>query len=138
MRRSLRILLVDQESETRKPLEHGLSAMGLLVTACPGEQQALGLCFSGAFDAVVVDVALLVEGDMRLTRRLREHVPYKSLPILGLKKPGAPEVGPGSGLDQIIPYQDDPRDLYHAVHRLRQQRGLLASAESSPQNRHRS
>lgn len=138
MRRTLRILLVDPDPETRTQTENGLSSMGFVVTGCPDEQQALGLCFSGAFDAVIVDVALLVAGEMRLTRRLREHVPYKSLPILGLTKPGAPEVAPGSGLDQVLSFQEDPRDLYHAVHRLRQQRGLLASTESALQNRHRS
>lgn len=136
MRRPLRILLVDQDPETRKKSENGLAAMGFHVTSCPDEQQALGLCFAGAFDAVIVDLELLVAGGMRLTRRLRDHVPYKSLPILGLAKPGAPEVPLGSGLDLVIGFHDDPRDLFHALHRLRQQRGFLASPEPSPMNRH--
>ena len=136
MRRPLRILLVDESPDTRKLTENGLSALGFHVTACPSEQQALGLCFAAAFDAVLIDLEVLVAGEMRLTRRLRDHVPYKSLPIFGLAKPGTPEIPPGSGLDQVIEAQDDLGDLFHAIHRLRQQRGFLASPEASPLKRH--
>ena len=136
VRRPLRILLVDPDPETRTKTEKGLSAMGFLVTSCADEQHALGLCFAGGVDAVIVDLELLVSGELRLTRRLRDHVPFKSLPILGLAKPGAPEVPLGSGLDRVIAFQDDPHELFQALHRLRQQRGFLASPEPSSMNRH--
>jgi len=134
--RPLRILLVDEHTESRGQTESGLVAMGFQVTACPDEQQALGLCFAGTYDAVIIDLEVLVAGGMRLTRRLRDHVPYKSLPILGFAKPGALEVPPGSGLDLVIEDPDDPRGIFRAIHRIRQQRGLLASPDASPLNRH--
>lgn len=136
MGRPLRILLIDPQADTRERTESGLAAMGFQVTSSSDEQQALGLCFGGSFDAVIIDLEILVAGGMRMTRRLREHVPFKSLPILGLAKPSAPEVPLGSGLDRVLDAQEDPRELFQAIHRLRQQRGLLAAPDAPPKNRH--
>lgn len=131
MKAPLRILLVDADPQSRGSVENGLASQGFHVTCCPDEQQALGLCFSGTFDAVIIDLDMLLAGDLRMTRRLREHVPFKSLPIIGLARPGAPEVPLGSGLDQVIEVQDDVGNLAAALHRLRQARGFLASPEAA-------
>ncbi len=136
MRRPLRILVVDGDPEARAQAENGLTAMGLQVTGCPDEQQALSLCFGEPFDAVIVDLAALGIGGIRLIRRLREHVAYKSLPIIGLAKSEAATVPLGSGLDLVIEAAEDARTLSQAIHRLRQQRGFLASSEASPMSRH--
>ena len=133
MKAPLRILLVDADPESRGRVEGGLASLGFEITACPDEQQALGHCFSSAFDAVIIDLNVLLAGDMRMTRRLREHVPFKSLPIIGIAKPGSSEVPLGSGLDQVIEFQDDVRDLASALHRLRQARGFLAAPEAAHQ-----
>jgi two-component system response regulator TctD len=127
----LRILLMDADPDSRGKIESGLVSKGFQVTCCPDEQQALGLCFSGAFDAVLIDLKALLAGEMRLTRRLREHVPFKSLPIIGMAKPGSPEVPLGSGLDQVIEVQDDVDNLACALHHLRQARGFLAAPEAA-------
>lgn len=129
----LRILLVDADPDSRGRTERGLAALGFQVTACPDEQQALGLCFSGTFDAVIIDLDVLLAGDMRMTRRLREHVPFKSLPIIGMARPDSPPVPPGSGLDQVIEVQDDVSGLAAALQSLRQARGFLAVQEAAHQ-----
>ncbi len=135
MNRRLRILLVDAEPETRQDAERGLAAEGFLVTACSDEQQALGRCFAGSFDAVFLDVELLQRGGMQLARRLREHVSYKSLPILGIAKQPGITVAPGSGLDLVLEGQD-PNRWARALHALRQSRGFLASPQTAPLSRY--
>jgi CheY-like chemotaxis protein len=136
MRRPLRILVVDEDAKAREQSENGLAALGLQVTGCPDEQQALSLCFAEPFDAVIVDLAVLGNGGSRLIRHLREHVAYKSLPIIGLAKPEAAAVPLGSGLDLVVEAAEDACTLSQAIHRLRQQRGFLASSEASPISRH--
>ena len=131
MSRSLHILLVDAESETRAIAERGLSAEGFHVTGCPDEQQALGCCFSGTFDAMMLDLDLLVAGGTQLARRVREHVPYKSLPIIGIAKRPGMTLAPGSGLDLVVEGYD-PCRLARALHALRQARGFLAAPQTSP------
>lgn len=112
--------------------------MGYRVTGCSEAKEALSLCFAASFDAVVVDLSVLENEEPPLARRLREHVAYKSLPIVGIARADAPPVPLGSGLDLVVEAENDVRGLILAIQRLRQQRGFLASRGTSPLNRHRS
>ncbi|MNT86473.1 hypothetical protein D3C72_2267680 [compost metagenome] len=80
---------------------------------------------------MILDVDLLVSGGLHMTRRLREHVPYKSLPIIGVAKHAGTPIPLGSGLDLVVECPQDAHCLTQALHDLRQSRGFLASPEAS-------
>jgi len=132
LRRLLSILVIDGDPSSRAQALRGLENLGFQATGCPDGREALSLCFGGAFDAVIVDVGVLAAGGMRMTQSLREQVSYKSLPIIGVAKPGAPTLPMGSGLDILVEAQAAACALSHAlhciraIHGIRQQRGFLA------------
>lgn len=134
MDRSLQILLVDPEAESRDLAERGLRAEGIDVTYSPSDTHALSRCFVGAFDAVFLNLDMILGGN-NLARRLREHVAFKSLPIIGFAKRPGLHVPPGSGLDLVVD-GIEPRRWISALHALRQERGFLAAPHRSPMARY--
>lgn len=124
MSNGLRVLLVRRDRMTWGSSD--LERQGFRVTECQDAREALLLCLTSAFDAVVVDVGLQASEGIRLTRTLREYVPYKVLPVVALSQAGDPPVPAGSGIDLVLDDREDARTLSRAIHNLRQQRGLLA------------
>ncbi|HEU4409458.1 MAG TPA: PAS domain-containing protein [Polyangiaceae bacterium] len=69
--RGLRVLVVDDESDTRDLLAYLLGQCGAEVTAAPGAAEALELVRRGRFDAIVSDVGMPGDDGYALLRRVR-------------------------------------------------------------------
>jgi PAS domain S-box-containing protein len=69
--RGARVLVVDDEPETRNLLEFLLSECGVRVTACANARDALRALEAGPFDALVSDVGMPDEDGHALIRKVR-------------------------------------------------------------------
>jgi two-component system phosphate regulon response regulator PhoB len=79
-----RVLLVDDEAETREVVAAMLEAVGLEVEPASSAEEALEKVARGGFDLLVLDWTLPGMSGLELCRRLRAEAHLASLPVLFL------------------------------------------------------
>lgn len=121
-RKKHRVLVID-DSLTSRTLERNILVAGgyEVETANDGEAGWSALQ-SGTVELVITDVDMPVLGGIELTRRLRAHPRFKSLPIVLVTSLGRPEdlaAGSEAGADEyIVKGHFDQQQLLDAVGRL--------------------
>jgi len=102
-RRDARILVVEDDANTRSFLRQGLEEEGYTVTAAGQGNKGLDLARSEKFDVIVLDI-MLPDGDgLEICKAIRTHDTH--VPILFLTAMGTPEniaAGLDTGADDYI------------------------------------
>ncbi|MCC6174333.1 MAG: response regulator [Chloroflexi bacterium] len=115
------ILFVDDEEQIRRLLSSFLTRRGYAVTTAVDGQEALNLLESERPDLVITDVNMPNVDGVELTRRLRAHPQFGSLPIIMLSaKVQTDEIlaGYAEGADEYVPKPIEMRILAAKVESL--------------------
>jgi PAS domain S-box-containing protein len=120
----LRVLLVEDEADSREILSHVLESCGATVTTAASAQQALDSLAGdggqgGPFDALVSDIAMPGRDGFWFIREVRERgLDSRRLPAIALTAYARPEERRGillAGFQIHLPKPVDPEDLCAAV-----------------------
>jgi CheY-like chemotaxis protein len=79
--RGVRVLLVDDESDTRQFVAALLDRLGAVVTECPSAKSALATLRTGTFDVLVSDIGMPEEDGYALIKKVRALSPEEGARI---------------------------------------------------------
>src|SRR3954468_12956349 len=116
-----KILFVDDEEQIRRLLSSFLTRRGYLVKTAVDGQEALRMLESERPDLVITDVNMPNVDGVELTRRLRAHPRYGTMPIIMLSaKVQTDEIlaGYAEGADEYVPKPVEMRILAAKVESL--------------------
>jgi CheY-like chemotaxis protein len=135
MKKTLRVLIVEDEPTNREVAEGILSSLGHEVVAVCDGQQAIDLVRGGddSFDLVLMDVLMPVMDGFSATRHLREHAATKELPIIcvSAKSSGTDErSGLAAGCDYYLSKPYRARQLLQVIARVLEERGILSPGDT--------
>jgi CheY-like chemotaxis protein len=135
----LRVLVVDDEPETRDLLAYVISECDAEVTAAASAREALDAMRSQRFDVVVSDLGMPAEDGNSLIRKIRllpetaaRHVPALALSAYARSEDRAAAFR--SGFDMHLAKPIDPAELLLVIARLvsRRARGTSGAAALKP------
>jgi len=107
--RPLRVLVVEDEDNTREALVDFLSDEGFLVESAVDGQEALGVAASGAIDVIVLDLWLPVLDGAAFADVWRKHPGSERVPIVAMS--GLPDGGAISIEVGAAAFRSKPLDL---------------------------
>jgi len=122
------LLVVDDDSDSRRALSDLLAADGYEVACAGGGREALRLIGSRSPDCVVLDYAMPEVSGFEVLRALRESGNEVPVVLLSAKSDSLDKVsGYSVGADVYVGKEEDPGVLRAAVRRLMQRRGTVAT-----------
>jgi CheY-like chemotaxis protein len=77
-----KILVVDDEESIRLLIRRLLEAVPAVVTLADGPEEADRLLAAGAYDLVLLDLLMPVEGGIQLLTRMRAMPAHRSTPVI--------------------------------------------------------
>jgi len=115
----LRLLVVDDEPDSRRTIAAILKQYGALVTTASTVAEALALAERESFDVLLSDVAMPEQDGYSLIRRMRSRADEKSrIPAVALTAYGRPterEIALAEGFDEYLKKPVEPHDLISLV-----------------------
>lgn len=108
------ILVVDDDTRLRQLLKQYLEGRGFQVSTAKNTESARSLITQHMFDAMIVDVMMPGEDGVTFTKRLRDDVNTRTLPILMLTAMGEASdriSGLESGADDYLTKPFEPKEL---------------------------
>jgi len=109
-----KILMVEDQEESRAPLSSRLEYEGFEVVAAPGGQAALKAASIERPDLVILDLHLPMPEELEVCRGLRREAEAPQLPILILSAKGEPVemmLSSDGGADDFVTLPYDPLEL---------------------------
>jgi CheY-like chemotaxis protein len=135
MKKSLRVLVVEDEETNREVAEGILTSLGHAVVSVTNGREALDLVESGqnGFDLVLMDVLMPVMDGFETTRHFRGLPHMRDVPIIcvSAKSSGTDEAsGLRAGCDFYLSKPYRARQLLNVITQVLQLRGMLAPGET--------
>lgn len=135
MKKSLHVLVVEDEETNREVAEGILASLGHVVVSVTNGREALDLVESGenGFDLVLMDVLMPVMDGFETTRRFRRLPHMRDVPIICVSaKSGDTDEASGlqAGCDFYLSKPYRARQLLNVITEVLQHRGLLAPGET--------
>jgi PAS domain S-box-containing protein len=130
-----RILIVEDQPDTRGMLEAAFTSRGFEITSCASAAEALHAAQQSSFDAVISDIAMPDCDGLELIRNLREIPEYETTPAVALSGYASEKdarVAVQAGFDQHVGKPFDPVKLTGLIE------GLLSNRRKISQLRGRS
>ena len=112
--RAPRVLLVEDDCDTREMYSFYLSYSGLHVTEARTGRRALERAREECPDVVVTDIAMPEMDGLELSRRLRAEEPTHDVPIIAVSGQ-ASDRARQAGADVVLEKPCDPDRLLHAI-----------------------
>ena len=109
-----RVLLVEDDRDTREMYSQYLSYSGLTVTQAETGRGALERVRESRPDVVVTDIAMPEMDGLELSRRLRAHAHTRDLPIIAVSGQ-ASERAREAGADVVLDKPCEPDRLLHVI-----------------------
>jgi len=116
-----RVLIVDDDADTRDVLVYALRAAGVKVTAVGSAGEALAALTAEASDLVISDLSMPGEDGFALVRRLRERDGGRRRPAIALTAHARPDDrrrALAAGFDAYLVKPVEAKDLVALVARL--------------------
>jgi CheY-like chemotaxis protein len=113
-RRPPRVLLVEDDRDTRQMYSEYLSYAGLSVTEAPSGRRALESARRDPPDVVVTDIAMPDMDGVELSRRLRLDRATSDVPIIAVSGQPA-EQARLAGADVLLEKPCEPDRLFHVI-----------------------
>ena len=118
----LRILVVDDERDSRRTISAILELHGSIVTAASSAAEGLRLAGRHSFDILICDIAMPEQDGYSLIRSIRSPGDEKSrLPALALtaySRPSEREIALAEGFDEYLKKPIEPEELILLVARM--------------------
>ncbi len=115
----LRILLVDDEPDSRRTITAILERYGAIVTATSSAQESFALSQRESFDVLLCDIAMPEEDGYSLIRRIRSSGDERSrIPAVALTAYGRPleqEIALAEGFNEYMKKPVEPEELIKLV-----------------------
>jgi len=115
----LRVLVVDDERDSRRTISAILEAHGAIVTAASNAAEGLRLSGRHSFDILLCDIAMPEQDGYSLIRSIRSPADEKSrVPAVALTAYGRPserEIALGEGFDEYLKKPVEPEELIALV-----------------------
>jgi PAS domain S-box-containing protein len=115
----LRVLVIDDEPDSRRTIAAILEQYGAIVTAAASAKEGLTLAARGSFDVLLCDIAMPEQDGYSLIRRIRSladeksHIPAVALTAYG--RPSEREIALAEGFDEYLKKPVEPADLISLV-----------------------
>ena len=117
----LRVLVVDDEPDSRRTIAAILEQYGAAITAASNAAEGLVLSKREAFDVLLCDIAMPEQDGYSLIRRIRSSADEKSrIPAVALTAYGRPserEIALGEGFDEYMRKPVEPNELISLIAR---------------------
>jgi CheY-like chemotaxis protein len=135
MKKTLRVLVVEDEPTNREVAEGILSSLGHEVHLAANGREALDLCDAAGptFDVILMDVLMPIMDGFQTTRYLRELGKTRDVPIIcvSAKSSGTDErSGLAAGCDYYLSKPYRARQLLSVITQVLKDRGILAPEET--------
>lgn len=135
MKKSLRVLVVEDEETNREVAEGILTSLGHVVVSVTNGREALDLAERGeeSFDVVLMDVLMPVMDGFETTRHLRALPHMREVPIIcvSAKSSGTDEAsGLRAGCDYYLSKPYRARQLLNVITQVLLRRGILSPGET--------
>jgi CheY-like chemotaxis protein len=111
------VLLVEDDRDTREMYSEYLSYSGMTVTEAATGVRALEQVKRQMPDVVVTDIAMPEMDGLELSRRLRQHLPTRDLPIIAVSGQ-ATDRAREAGADVVLDKPCEPDTLLHVIERV--------------------
>ena len=115
----LRVLVVDDERDSRRTISAILEVHGAIVTAASSAAEGLTLAGRHSFDILLCDIAMPEQDGYSLIRSIRSPADEKSrVPAVALTAYGRPaerEIALGEGFDEYLKKPVEPEELISLV-----------------------
>jgi PAS domain S-box-containing protein len=116
---ALRLLVIDDEPDSRRTIAAILEQYGSIVTAAASAAEGLRLSARESFDVLLCDIAMPEQDGYSLIRRIRSLPDEKSrIPAVALTAYGRPserEIALAEGFDEYLKKPVEPEDLISLV-----------------------
>jgi CheY-like chemotaxis protein len=115
----LRLLVIDDEPDSRRTIAAILEQYGAIVTAAASAKEGLTLSARQSFDVLLCDIAMPEQDGYSLIRRIRSlpdeksHTPAVALTAYG--RPSEREIALAEGFDEYLKKPVEPEDLIAMV-----------------------
>jgi len=115
----LRLLVIDDEPDTRRTIAAILEQYGAIVTAAASAKEGLALSARESFDVLLCDIAMPEQDGYSLIRQIRSlpdeksHTPAVALTAYG--RPSEREIALAEGFDEYLKKPVEPEDLIALV-----------------------
>jgi CheY-like chemotaxis protein len=123
----LRVLVVDDERDSRRTISAILEVHGAIVTAASSAAEGLRLSGRHSFDILLCDIAMPEQDGYSLIRSIRSPADEKSrVPAVALTAYGRPaerEIALGEGFDEYLKKPVEPEELIALVARMARPHG---------------
>jgi CheY-like chemotaxis protein len=113
--RAPRVLLVEDDHDTREMYSYYLSHSGLQVTEARTGRGALERVRDECPDVVVTDIAMPEMDGLELSRRLRADDTTHDLPIIAVSGQASDRAARQAGADVVLEKPCEPDHLLHAI-----------------------
>jgi PAS domain S-box-containing protein len=115
----LRVLVIDDEQDSRRTIAAILEQYGATVTAASSANEGLALATQESFDVLLCDIAMPEQDGYELIRRIRLPADERSqIPAVALTAYGRPterEIALAEGFDEYLKKPVEPEDLVSLV-----------------------
>jgi two-component system, chemotaxis family, CheB/CheR fusion protein len=115
----LRLLVIDDEPDSRRTIAAILEQYGAIVTAAASANEGLALAAQKSFDVLLCDIAMPEQDGYSLIRRIRtlsdekSHTPAVALTAYG--RPSEREIALAEGFDEYLKKPVEPEELITLV-----------------------
>jgi two-component system CheB/CheR fusion protein len=115
----LRVLVIDDERDSRRTICAILEQYGAVVSAASSADEGLALAMREPFDVLLCDIAMPEQDGYALIRRIRlpaderSHIPAVALTAYG--RPSEREIALAEGFDEYLKKPVEPEDLVSLV-----------------------
>ncbi|HSY48878.1 MAG TPA: PAS domain S-box protein [Thermoanaerobaculia bacterium] len=115
----LRVLIIDDEQDSRRTIAAILEQYGAVVTTASSADEGLALSTRESFDVLLCDIAMPEQDGYSLIRRIRlpdderSHIPAVALTAYG--RPTEREIALSEGFDEYLKKPVEPEDLVSLV-----------------------
>jgi PAS domain S-box-containing protein len=115
----LRVLVIDDERDSRRTISAILEQYGAVVSAASSADEGLALAMRESFNVLLCDIAMPEQDGYALIRRIRlpaderSHIPAVALTAYG--RPSEREIALAEGFDEYLKKPVEPEDLVSLV-----------------------